>query len=206
MRDHVSVFRPTDADVESQEVSVTESVDDGGQAAVAGGTAAAFHAQASGRQIEVVTHDHGRLGLHTGPFEEGGQNFAGAIHVCEGLCEHQRHIRIRRRSRVRKTVASEQGLSQRNTKPRGGFFNYRETDVMPRALKPGPGVTQAHNQYGQPLLLGFLGLFGFLAFFETLFAFDLFLFDFLFDLFPRHSNQRDGLVLTVEDLDTFEIG
>ncbi len=200
---HVPVFRPTDTDVESQEISVTDGIHDGGQAAVTGGTAATFHAQASGRQIQVVTHHHGRFGLHTGTSEEAGQNIAGAVHVCEGLCEHQRRLRSRRLAR--NAVPGKQGLSQRNIEPRGGLLDYREPDVMPRAVESGPGVPQAHNQYGQALLLGFLGLSGFFAFLETFFAFHFFLFDFLFDLFPCHRHERDGLILTVEDLHAFEI-
>lgn len=205
MSNHVPLFGPTDTDVESQEVSVTEGVDDGGQTTVAGGTAAALHAQPSRRQIEVVTCNHRRVRFETGSPENSGQHVSGAIHVCKRLCEHQPII-LRGRSRAPKAVPGKQGLPQRNTEPRGSLLDYRESDVMPRPLKSGPGVAQAHKQYGQPLLLGFLGLSGFRAFLETFFAFDLFLFDlFLFDLFPRHGHEGDGLILTVENLDTFEV-
>ena len=204
MSDHVALFGPSDTDVESQEVSVTEGVDDGGETAVAGGAAAALHAQAPGRQIEVVTYNHCRVRIEPGSPEQAGQNVSGAIHVCKRLCEHQPII-LRGRSRAPKAVPGEQGLSQRNIEPRGGLLDYREPDVMPRPLESGPGVPQAHNEYGQPLLLGFLGLSGFRAFLETFFAFDFFLFDLFLDFLTGHRHERDGLILTVEDLDTFEV-
>lgn len=204
MSNNVPLFGPTNTDVESQEVSVPEGVDDGGQAPVAGRAAAALHARASGRQIEVVTDNHSRVRLGTGTSEDAGENVAGAIHVCKRLCEHHPII-LRGRGRARKAVPGEQGLSQRNIEPRGGLLDYREPDVMPRPLESGPGVAQAHNQYGQPLLLGFLGLSGCFAFLETFFAFDLFLFDLFLDFLTGHRHERDGLLLTVENLDTFEI-